>query len=111
MQQIIELRAAVDRLSDESQQIRREMHRRTRVFIAAVLVGGIVLAAVVCAAFMVSLNNRQAIEESQRRWCPVVEPLAPKPGDPPPQGNAEQRERSQRIRDEFSRLVTDFGCR
>jgi hypothetical protein len=110
MQQIEELRDSVDRLSTEAIQVRRELHQRTRIFIMVVGAGAIVLAAVVAAAFVVSLDNRRAIEENNRRWCPVVAPLAPRAGDPPPVGTPEQRERSQRIRVAFGQLVKDFGC-
>lgn len=111
MQQVEDLKLAVDKLADEAIQVRQEMHRRTRIFIAVALSGAIVLAAVVAAAFLVSLNNQRAIEESQRRWCPVVLPLAPRPGDPPPVGTSEQQVRSQRIRTAFGQLAEDFGCK
>lgn len=97
-------------IRDELGHLREEMRRKTmttRLAIGAVFV---LLACVLVAAFQVSLDNRRAIEESQRRWCPVVEPLAPRPGDPEPVGTTEQKERSQRIRRAFGELVRDFGC-
>lgn len=99
------------RVRDELVKLRAEMERKNKRF--ALILGAVtlLLACTVVAAFQVTLDNRQEIEASQRRWCPVVEPLAPRPGDPPPAGTPEQKERSQRIRDAFGDLVTDFGCR
>lgn len=88
-----------------------ETRRRTRVlarFLVLVSLIGLILG-----LFMIwaTMDNRAAIEESQRRWCPVVGPLAPRAADPPPVGTPEQVQRSLRIRAAFSKLVDDFGCK
>lgn len=111
------LTESVDRLEQESHLVRNEMtalreeiRRKTitnRLAIGAVL---LLLACTIVAAFQVSLDNKRQIEESQRRWCPVVEPLAPRSMDPPPVGTPEQQQRSQRIRTAFGELVKEFGC-
>lgn len=107
---LTELTAAVDRLSNEAFDLRTQLRARTAALWTAITIGGVILAVVIAAAYAVSLNNRSAIAENNQRWCPVVRPLAPRPGDPPPAGTPEQVERAQRIRTAFTKLVDDFGC-
>lgn len=115
---------SLDALSAETAQLRNdlaetraELHAQTqeaqrqtantRIGIGLVV---LLLACTIAAAFQVSLENSRAIAENNLRWCPVVAPLAPRPGDPPPQGTPAQVERSLRIRVAFTNLVHDFGC-
>ncbi len=108
---LTDLTEAVDRLTDEAKDLRSQLRSRTTALWVAITVGGVILLVVIAAAYSVSLNNRDAIAANNLRWCPVVEPLAPRAGDPPPAGSPEQVERAIRIRKAFSKLVDDFGCR
>jgi hypothetical protein len=102
---------SVDRLTDEGADIRAELRRRTRALWVAITVGAILVLVFLTAAVAVSVNYDKRIEANNLRWCPVVLPLAPRPGDPKPAGSPEQVERALRIRSAFSKLVDDFGCR
>jgi hypothetical protein len=73
-------------------------------------VAGVALVALAILAGSTYWNHRE-IAANNARWCPVVEPLAPRAGDPEPVGDSEQVQRSIRIRRAFSDLVDDFGCR
>jgi hypothetical protein len=111
------LTESVDRLEQESHRVRdeltavrEELRRKTMTTRLAIGAVTLLMACTIVAAFQVSLDNKRQIDESQRRWCPVVEPLAPRASDPPPVGTPEQQERSQRIRTAFAQLVKEFGC-
>lgn len=88
-----------------------QLRGRTRAIWGAIAVGAALILVLVAAAVMVSVKFDRRIEDNNRRWCPVVLPLAPRPGDPPPQGSPEQVQRALRIRVAFDHLVDDFGCR
>jgi hypothetical protein len=110
--------ASVDALSNEASALRTELQRtntqlrkRTRALWVAVSLLAAVLIVVVISAYRVQADFRAAIDRNNLRWCPVVEPLAPRPGDPPPAGTPEQQDRSNRIRVAFEQLTRDFGCR
>lgn len=107
---LAELTRSVDRLSDQAVVLRAQLRARTLALWTAITVGGLVLAVVVGAAYQVSLNNRAALASNNLRWCPVVEPLAPRAGDPPPAGTPEQVQRALRIRTAFTKLAHEFGC-
>lgn len=97
------LEAAVCELRDEADGLRRELRRDRRWFI-------FVLVVVVLVGGGVMLDSRRQIAESNRRWCPVAMALAPRPGEPQPAGDAEQKARAQGIRNFFGDMARDW-CR
>lgn len=105
MEQLERLNRTVDDLSKQAREIRREMHQRTRVFIAFTSIGAILLVVAICAAFVVSLNNQRAIEANNRRWCPVLAAFIPKPGESLP-----TTPRGLQTVENISAIARDFGC-
>jgi hypothetical protein len=126
---------SVTELSDRTDRLQRELKatndslrrqaesfgRRTRLLWSALSVGVVLVVLLIFTSYQSTVTQQEALEsqqrqlqaaiaESQQRWCPVVAPLAPRAGDPPPQGTPEQVERSLRIRTAFAKLVRDFGC-
>ncbi len=95
----------------EQRGIRTWLRRVVVAAVAGIVVGGLIFSAFLYSVQRQAINNERAIQENNQRWCPVVEPLAPRPDDPPPVGTPEQQERSNRIRVAFAKLVTDFGCK
>lgn len=109
------LTESVDRLKTETHDLRdhvqnleEELRRQTAATRLAIGAVFLLLACTIVAAFMVTLDNKRDIEANNRRWCPVVEPLAPRPGDPEPAGTPEQKERSLRIRVAFADLAHEW---
>jgi hypothetical protein len=130
------LDASVNALSERTNRLQAELKqtndelllqsatfgRRTRLLWAALSVGVILVVLLIFTSYRSTLAQQEtlrqqqeqirvAIAESNRRWCPIVEPLAPRANDPPPVGTPEQQDRSRRIRAAFTDLVEDFGCR
>jgi hypothetical protein len=93
----------------ESARAQREATRaqreRTRTLTrAAAIVSAALVAATVLLGFAV-LDNRARVEESERRWCPMVALLIPGRGEPAP-----TTERGIRIVDQAKALAKVFGC-
>lgn len=88
------------------QALEQQLRSRTRALWGAILASALVVAFLGGAM----LDNRRQIAANNLRWCPVVEPIAPRPGDPPPKGTPEEVRRALRIRSAFSKLVGDFKC-
>jgi len=84
MDRMSELKASVDRLSSEARDIRREMKRKTNTIWVAMLAGGIALLTTMAAAYTVTINNAEAIDTNNRKFCPVIEILLPLKGDDAP---------------------------
>jgi hypothetical protein len=103
--EVHELKAEGDHVAAEIRSLRTEMRRRTALMAVVGAVFLALLAYVITTTYLASLRNEQAIEENNRRWCPVVVPLLAQPGDPPARDD-----RQQRIREAFDGLATDFGC-
>lgn len=96
-----DLEDAVERLIVAVDQLRAEMRRRTYALVSLLVV-------VVMVGFGVTQEMDRRLDADHARWCPVAEAIAPRPGDPPPAGNAEQQERAQRIRDTFEGMRRDW---
>ncbi|HET8661051.1 MAG TPA: hypothetical protein VFM55_18900 [Micromonosporaceae bacterium] len=109
---VTSLRESVDALRGGTDLLRRELvatndrlSRQTRALWWAIAVPGVVMAVVIVVGMVVGLDNRRAIDESNRRWCPMVGLLLPEPGEAPP-----STERSRRILAEAKTLYEAFGC-
>jgi flagellar basal body-associated protein FliL len=105
MDPLTELTQAVDRLADQGLELRRALDRRSRALWVAVIVSAVVLVAAIAAASTVLLDNRRALAENNRRWCPMVLALVPRPGDPQP-----TTDRGRVVAAEFRRLAVEFDC-
>lgn len=93
----------------ESARAQREATRaqreRTRTLTrAAGIVSAGLVAATVLLGFAV-LDNRARVQESERRWCPMVSLLIPGPGEPEPTAL-----RGIQIVAQARTLATSFGC-
>lgn len=99
------LRLSVDELATEVHALRAEHRRNTSLLWATLLAGALILLIVAAFAFGVALDNRRAIEANNRRWCPMVGVLLPKPGEPKP-----DTERGRIVVDSARQLYEDFGC-
>lgn len=92
------------RIAEQTQELAEQTHeiaRRTRALWAALIVGGLVLAGLI----FVSLDNHRTIDANNRRWCPMVGLLIPKPGDAPP-----STERGREVVVSALQLWQDFDC-
>jgi hypothetical protein len=105
VERIENLTGAVRDLRSEGMALRREMRRRTNVLGWAFAGGGVMLVCCLAAAYTVSLNNQRAIEEANRKWCPMVGLLIPKPGQAPA-----TTERGRELVASAQKLYTSFGC-
>ena len=105
------LNSQITALREDVRAKNAETRHRTNVLAGFLLL--LAMIGVVVGVFMVQAtsDNADAIAANNQRWCPVVQPLAPRADDPPPAGTAEQVERALRIRRAFTKLVADFGCR
>lgn len=100
-----ELTASVETLSVDVQDLARALRSRTLNLRIAIIGLAVVVAVAIFAASNVLLSNDRAIQESNRRWCPVVTALVPRPGDPQP-----TTERGRVVAAQFVRLTAEFGC-
>lgn len=105
MERIDALRTSVDTLSAESQQLRREMRRRTRVLGWLFAGGGIILTCCLLAAYTVSLNNQRDIAANNRKLCPMVGLLISRPGQQQP-----TTPRGIEIARQAQHLYESYGC-
>lgn len=96
---------SVDELSVEVATLRDAHRKNTSALWGAVLVGALVLVILGAVAFGVGLSNKRAIEQNNRRWCPMVSVLLPKPGEPAP-----DTERGRTVVANAAELYRDFGC-
>lgn len=109
--QVRSLKKQIESLRTTVKARNAEIRWRTNVlggFLALLALIGAVLGVF---TVQVTSDNAAAIAANNRRWCPVVAPLAPSAGDPRPAGTPEQVQRALRIRKAFAKLVDDFGCR
>lgn len=100
-----DLSTFVGDLSTKVDRLNREHRRNTSALWGAILAGALILLLLGVLAFSVSLSNRRAIEDNNRRWCPMVGVLLPKPGEPPP-----NNERSRVVVENARKLYREFGC-
>jgi type VI protein secretion system component VasK len=105
VERIQTLTDAVRDLRGEAQEIRRELKRRTTLLAWLFAAGAVILACALLAAYTVSLNNQRAIEESNRKWCPMVQIMIPRPGEA-----QATTERGRQFVDNARQLYADFGC-
>lgn len=105
MERIQNLTDAVRELRGEGQEIRRELKRRTTVLAWLFAAGAVILICCLAAAYTVSLNNQHAIDDANRKWCPMVRLLIPQPGQSEP-----TTERGREMVASARRLYDDFGC-
>jgi hypothetical protein len=105
MERIQNLADAVTNLRAEGEAIRQELRRRTTVLAWLFAAGAVILACALLAAYTVSLNNQRAINESNRKWCPMVQIMIPRPGEA-----QATTERGREFVDNARRLYQDFGC-
>jgi hypothetical protein len=103
-----ELKAAVDRLTDEAAVFRAQLRRTNRTQWVAIAALVIVLAVVIGAAAQIISNFRGQIEANNARFCPLLRIFVPGPGEPEPSTS-----NGQRITAAISRLEHDpnFRCR
>lgn len=99
------LTASVDVLTEEVNSLKREVHRKTSVLWAAIVACAVVVVILGAIGFTVGLDNRRAVEENNRRWCPMVGVLIPRPGEEVP-----TTERGRIVIDNAKQLYKDFGC-
>lgn len=99
------LSASVDELSVEVGNLRNEHRRNTSVLWGAIIAGVLLLLILGSVAFGVVLSNKRAIEENNRRWCPMVSVLIPKAGEPEP-----DTERGRTVVQNARQLHKDFRC-
>ncbi len=99
------IRIALEDLGKEATGIREEIRRVNRI---TWLVGGafvLIIVVTIIVGFVVVLDNRQSIEENNRRWCPLVGLLVVRPSDPQP-----TTERGRLIAERARGLSTQFRC-
>lgn len=113
MKTINELSGTVDRLSERVHELAEtvrtgntELRRRTNTLRLVLLAVVIVLAVAISAATTVLLDNRAQLEENNRKFCPLIEPFVPKPGEPP-----SPTPRGKRIAQSFAQIAVDFHCK
>lgn len=106
------LRASVDTLSAGVATLNRELvatnqrlTAQTRALWWAIGGPGVVVALFLLVGLMVTLDNREQLAESNRRWCPTLALLLPQSGEP-----ASTTERGRRIAVEAQALYESFGC-
>lgn len=113
------LAVAIEGLSHEAADIRRELRestaeqgkrisaqeKHTRAIWFGAAVAGVLLVVVVVAAFTVTLGNRRAIDDNNRRWCPVLGALVPGPTDPQPTD-----ERGRFVVEQMRSQYEQYGC-
>lgn len=99
------LKSVVEDLATEAALIRAEIHRRTTTLWVAVAACVVVIVCIGLAAWTVAADNRRAIADNNRRWCPMVAILLPGPDVPPP-----TTERGRAVVANAQRLYNDFGC-
>jgi type VI protein secretion system component VasK len=105
VERIQSLTEAVRDLRSEGEEVRRELRRRTTLLAWLFAAGAVILACALLAAYTVSLNNQRAIEESNRKWCPMVQIMIPRPGEA-----QATTERGREFVDNARKLYADFGC-
>lgn len=105
MERIQNLATAVGDLRNEGVAIRLELRRRTTLLAWLFVAGAVVLTFALFAAYTVSLNNQAAIQESNRKWCPMVALLIPAPGE-----SRASTQRGKDIETNARELYTTFGC-
>jgi hypothetical protein len=97
LEEDVQVKAAA--ITAQTKAIRR---RNKLVFILVfILLGG--------GAWM-TVDNRHRIDATQHKFCPLIEPFVPRPGDPPPSGTPDQVARANQIRQAFIERAHDFHC-
>jgi hypothetical protein len=87
------------------QDVRREVRQRTMALWVALLAAAIVILVMAAAGYVVGRNNHREIAENNRRWCPLVSLLVPRPGEPVP-----DTERGRIVAERATQLYVEFGC-
>jgi type VI protein secretion system component VasK len=101
MPELASLAKQVGELTTETRALTERLKRRDRVVMAVIAA----TALVVMTFGWVLLDNRSAIRESDRRWCPVVQSMVPRDGDPAP-----TTERGRFLAERFREMAREFGC-
>lgn len=103
MQRIVNLNESVDALATDARLLRMEMRKRTRTMWTAIIVGAVLLAAAICATYIITSNNSHQIDANNQKFCPIIESLAA-PGATTPKGVT--------IQNQMNRLLHDrhFDC-
>jgi multidrug efflux pump subunit AcrA (membrane-fusion protein) len=86
----------------EATQAQRE---RTRTLTRASLVVGVFLLASIVLLGFAAVDSRHRVQESERRWCPMVSLLIPGRGEPGP-----TTQRGVQITEQAKALAKVFGC-
>ena len=87
------------------QALEEQLRRRTRALWGAIIASALVVAVAVGVSYVVVLDNRQQIEVSQRKLCPMVLLTVPQPGDPPA-----TTERGRLFAARATALAEAYGC-
>lgn len=104
-QSVDALSAGVQELNTELVATNQRLTAQTKALWLAIAGPGLVVAVVLLVGLMVTLDNRDAIADSEHRWCPMVGLLLPAAGEPAP-----ATERQRRIVEEAQALYRQFGC-
>lgn len=99
------LAAGVSTLNDELVATNGRLTKQTRALWFAIGGPGLVVAVVLVVGMFIVLDNRSAIEENNRRWCPMLALILPDPGASPP------TEEGREFVAEAESLYRDYGCR
>lgn len=86
-------------------EVRREIRQRTLSLWCAMVLAVVVIILIGVAALTVGQGNRQAIDENNRRWCPLVALLVPRRGEPAP-----TTERGRIVAERATELYQEFRC-
>lgn len=101
MDQVGALRMSVEGLEKEVAQLHKAFSRRT----LTVIIFGIALLSCIAIVIKVQATNDQRLDENNRRWCPLVSLLTPRPGDAPP-----ATVRGRQISERAAVLAREFHC-
>lgn len=102
---IDELRIAVNRLAGEAAELRAEVARKTRSLWVGLVGLFLVTMAVLGSAYVVTIENSKAIESNNRKLCPMVTVLIPRPGEPLP-----STVRGRLVVERAEKVAHDLGC-
>jgi hypothetical protein len=101
MDRITELTNSVDDLSREARELRGEIRNRTRQMWIAI---GVLVLLFVGVVFAV-LDNSHQIDANNKKFCPLVSILIPKPGEP-----SATTPRGEIMVDSARKVFKEFHC-
>lgn len=101
MEQVEELTATVRGLREDVGRLRRAFDRRTLAFIAVAVAVGIAIVV----AVRVQAENERRLQQADRRWCPLISVLVPRPGDAPA-----TTPRGRQVAERAADLASKFHC-